>query len=287
MRTTTTIPDAVYEALKNGNRRNKIKRDFNLSEETARFYCKLFEQSLSEPWKRALVLADLHIPYHSESAVTAILKWAESQTFDQLILLGDFVDFYKVSHWIQDPNRMRFVDEIVEAKRILSLFRACFHKIVYIEGNHEERLKKYIWQKSPELYGLESLAVPKLLELGEIEYISTTERLAKQQLPYSLGNLFLLHGHEIKFSWGAVNIARSYYLKLNRSILFGHCHQAQRYQKRVLGGYDYSYAVGCLCDLYASFLPINNWNHGFAVVKYKNSGHFQVEEKFFQNGEIV
>jgi hypothetical protein len=47
----------------------------------------------------------------------------------------------------------------------------------------------------------------------------------------------------------------------------GHHHQTSEHTETNMNGeITTTYSVGCLCELHPAYLPINKWNHGFAIV---------------------
>lgn len=243
--------------------------------------------------RKAFLLYDPHIPYQNVDAYNIAIRYAKEWEPDDIIIGGDFADFKDISFWKDAPNRSRFSDEIARVRVYLGLLRSNFPtcRIIYIEGNHEQRLSRYLFSKAPELYGLPGLTVPKLLELDRhgIEYISNIERLTSGARPFQLGKLFVLHGHEIKVSWDGVNLARTMYLKSHNNVIFGHHHQSQHYTfKKLDGKHEGSWMVGGLCQLSEPYQPMNNWIHGFATIRYNPvTGYFKVRNKIILDGQVL
>ena len=254
---------------------------------------KRFEKSGGEGERKALIIADIHKPYNDPSAYAIAINYGKEWKPDDLVILGDYADFKDVSFWKQNPIRSSFSEEVSIVRRGLQTLREDFpdSAITFVEGNHEERLGRYLWSKAPELYGLAELAVPKLLGLDvlNIEYVSNSQRLNNNQHPFNLGKLYLLHGHEIKLSWDGVNLARTMYLKTHCNVLFGHHHQSQHYIfKKLDGKHEGSWMAGCLCRLSEDYQPMNNWIHGFTTVKYNNeTGYFKVRNKIIIDGQVL
>lgn len=243
--------------------------------------------------RKALLLYDPHIPYQDQDAYDTVLNYAEEWQPDDIIIGGDFADFKQVSFWKDAPGRSTLSDEINTVKRYLMGLRETFpiQRIVYLEGNHEARLARYLYTKAPELYGLPELTVPTLLKLADlnIEYVSNISLLTHNQNPFKLGKLFVLHGHEVKMSWDGINLARTMYLRTHQNVIFGHHHQAQQFTfKKLDGKHDGSWMVGGLCRLSESYMPMNNWIHGFATVKYNPvTGYFKVRNKIIIDGQVL
>jgi hypothetical protein len=132
---------------------------------------------------------------------------------DRIILGGDFMDFGKISFWKDDPNRMEFQDEINIGRTKLKELKKQFPRVPvdYIEGNHEARLWRYVVDKCPDLRRWNT--VEKLLDLNQrqIRYISNIGLMCGGYEPYKIGKLYVLHGHEKKVSFGAINLAKLMY----------------------------------------------------------------------------
>jgi predicted phosphodiesterase len=243
--------------------------------------------------RKAFLMYDPHIPYHDLNAYAVAINYAKEWQPDDVIIGGDFADFKHVSFWKDAPGRANFSDEIAIVKGYLTNLRNVFplQRIIYLEGNHEARLARYLYTKAPELYGLPELTVPTLLKLDDldIQYVSNISLLTNGQSPLSLGKLFVLHGHEVKMSWDGINLARTMYLRTHRNVIFGHHHQAQHFTfKKLDGKHDGSWMVGGLCQLSEAYQPMNNWIHGFATVKYNPvTGYFKVRNKIILDGQVL
>lgn len=239
------------------------------------------------------IMSDIHIPYHDAAAVRVTLDYFKESKVDEIILLGDVCDFYKISFFKGDPRRMSFQDELDAARNWLKDLRKEFpdHKITYVMGNHEVRLERYINDKAPELAGIDSITVPGILKLDSlnIDFVDNVDRLVKGESPLTLGKLTLLHGHEVRASFGAVNIPRLYFMKVHTNVLFGHVHKAQSYiTKDIHGTIMGAWSIGCLCHLRERYMPVNEWTAGFAVVRVNDdTGKFSVDNKMIIDGEVL
>lgn len=231
--------------------------------------------------KEILVLSDIHIPFHDKKALNIALQYAKD--CDTILLNGDIIDFYGLSRFIKNPEKNFINHEIEIAKEFLQMLRSNFKgEILFKVGNHEDRLTTYIFNKAPALWGVENVTLKSLLGLNElnIKLIDSTQLM-------KVSSLIILHGNEIFAGAGMVNIARSYFLKANENILFGHRHQSQDYfGKSIDGKLKGSWAVACLCDLNPRYMPTNNWGHGFARVSKINSLEFDVKNYKIINGKV-
>lgn len=232
---------------------------------------------------KILLLNDVHIPYHDRNALLAALQYGREQGIDTVYMNGDILDFYGVSRWSKNPDKGLLKREIQIAQNFFAGLRKMFpkQKLIYKSGNHENRFDRYIIDVAPGLFGIEGFDIPSILKLADygIDYVDDkTIAIA--------GELNILHGHEVKF--GGINVARSMYLKASTNVIFGHFHVSQEYTQRSLGGKLHGcWAIGCLCDLKPDYHPINNWNHGFAIITVNADGSFEVESKKIIDGKVL
>jgi hypothetical protein len=112
-----------------------------------------------------LVLSDLHLPYHDVATVTAAVEAARKRKVAGVLLNGDVLDSHEVSNHDRDPTAPRYVEEVEVGKQFLGWLRSRLPKarLVLKEGNHEERLTRYVTSRAPALFDLEGVTVPELL----------------------------------------------------------------------------------------------------------------------------
>lgn len=138
--------------------------------------------------EKILFIPDCHVPYHDEKAFELMLKAGKSFKPDHCIILGDFADFYGVSSHSKDPNRaLKLKEEIEATKEALDRVTALGAKNnVFVSGNHEDRLERYLRDKAPELFNF--ISIPKILELKEKGFKYTPYKQA-----YKIGKLNITH----------------------------------------------------------------------------------------------
>ncbi len=234
-------------------------------------------------YRRIGILSDVHFPFHDYTALKTALKKLYEYEIDTLILNGDIVDFMSVSFWEKRPEYRNLERErklaITSLEKIREIFKDV--KIIYKEGNHEERLERYLSRKAPELYDLEELQVENFLKLRDmgIDYVKNKRRI-------EAGELDIIHGHEYR-SFASVNIAISFLRKSFKNVLLGHFHRKQEDTKKTIRDeLNGAWVVGCLCDLKPDYSPHNEWTHGFAFVELFEGGHFRVSNHTIQGEEV-
>lgn len=234
------------------------------------------------------VLGDIHVPYHSKSAVTAALDKMDQDEPDVIILNGDTLDFYKLSRFMKDPRCRDAKKEIGVANELLDALDERFPKArkIWKDGNHEERLDHYIMSNAPEIYNLAKaeVSILKLLELAERGWEYVTEKR-----PIYAGKLTILHGHEYPTPvLGPVNAARGLFLRTKASALVNHHHQVSEHTEGDVRGKPIAtWSVGCLCELHPAYARFNKWSHGYARVMLSPDGDFQVMNRKIHKGKLL
>lgn len=115
---------------------------------------------------RQIWIPDTHVPFHDKRALGLLHKVAASFKPHETVILGDFGDFYSVSSHSKDPRKERSLLREVDAvlAELAKIEQWSSTRRVYVCGNHEQRLERYLADKAPELY--ESLLLPDVLGLG-------------------------------------------------------------------------------------------------------------------------
>ena len=232
-------------------------------------------------WETAAVLGDLHIPDHDPRAVALAEKFIAQVKPDMVVLNGDILETKAVSRWPRNPTEEAVENlqrEINIASEWLARIRclAPKAKIIFIEGNHEHRLKSYLYANAPALAHLESVSMPALLGLPDLDIRYVHTKGARWTDTYiRWGDLLI--GHFDCTSARAGATALKLLDKYGISILQGHTHKvASVHAKGLLSGLIGGWEIGCLCHLEPDYMAMANWSHGFALV------HKEVGGRFFQ-----
>ena len=234
---------------------------------------------------RNLVISDTHFPYHDRVALSLAIRYGQKEKATRVIINGDWADHYADSHWQTDPRERDFADEIKQGRSGLQGIRVAFpnSEIIYKAGNHDERWEKFLMVKAPELLGLEQFSYQSIYGLDELGI-----RFVSDMRPIRVGKLNILHGHEYRYSiQNPVNPARGLFLRAGCHSLCGHFHQTSQHSKPTLEDHLVScWSTGCLCELHPRYMPLNNWNLGFAFVTTNKSGAFRVDNMRIIDGKV-
>jgi predicted phosphodiesterase len=302
------IPDNIVDAFRNNTKKQfgriVMENQYGIPMNKARLYAAVLRDgdmlhtdqvqlvTESGETRKALILPDMHIPYHDEMAIGIAINEGHRQGIDTVVILGDGVDCYDVSYWKKDPMRPRFPKEREIAKSFIQKFDKAFPSYIekiWIEGNHEQRVRWLIWQQAKQFADIEELSIPSLYGFRDLgwKYISNTELKRAGAEPFKLGKCYMFHGHEIGMSGGAVNFAKLHYDKDPICQCNAHHHQEQHYTIRKSSGeVDGSWILGCLCDLNPEYAPFNRWNHGFGIIEW-NDETFRVTPYKIIDGKLI
>jgi hypothetical protein len=222
------------------------------------------------PYERHAFLADPHAPYHDEEAYSVALAFLRVFQPDRTWLLGDFLDFYQLSRFDKNPSRaLELQGDIDAAHGLLARVREAVpnSRTTLIRGNHEDRLRRFLWTRAAELSGLRALDVPTLLGLPdlEIEYVESGQ--------IRVADFVIKHGDIVRARAG--NTANGELDRAGLSGVSGHTHRLGQVFRRTLSGSTTWIEAGCLCDLQPEYLMGNvaDWQHGLAYGYMERSGN--------------
>lgn len=163
-----------------------------------------------------LFVPDVHIPYHDKRAWKLMLKVAKDLKPKHIIIMGDFLDFFSVSSHSKDPARsLKLQFEVDEGLRCLQQLDDLNAKNkLFIGGNHEDRLQRYLQDKAPEVFDF--INVPQLLELKERGWKYTPYKKHTK-----LGKLYLTHDVGVAGRYAAYRAFDTY----GHSVITAHTHR--------------------------------------------------------------
>lgn len=168
--------------------------------------------------KKILVFSDVHAPYDNVKSVGLMLNVANDFKPDIIVANGDIADFYAVSAHRRDPRRgLVLDDEVYSVNVFLSLVDAIGAKEKwFIEGNHENRLERYLMDKADALVGLRGTDVPTLFDLDERGW---------NHVPYKdyvqIGKVTYTHD----LDYAGKHVATRAVADAQHSIVVGHAHR--------------------------------------------------------------
>lgn len=209
-----------------------------------------------------LILGDVHRPYHDKRAWGLVLQAGAIVAPAHIWLMGDFLDCYSVSDHSKDPRRERsLVKEIADAKIGLDQLDALgATSKVFLEGNHEDRLRRYLERQAPELF--EAIDLPSLLGLEERGWSWLPYKRAKR-----VGKVHLTHDIGVAGRYAAYRALDAF----QHTVLSGHTHRfAYVVEGNAVGEQKLSASFGHLSDLRKvdymhQVNAMRNWALGFGI----------------------
>jgi hypothetical protein len=235
--------------------------------------------------KRICIVSDIQAPFHARKAVKALIRFIGDWKPDEVVLIGDCLDFPQPSRWNKN-TRGEFEGNIFEdvklfQRDVLDPLRKVYDGPIGMhEGNHDERPRTYLAKYSPALAGTKAFNIETLLDF---------DGYGVKLLPvfYDIAPGWLsTHGHlgGISLSRIAGNTALNAARKFGKSVVIGHTHR-QGISSHVAGyGGKISsqltgMEVGHLMDQrQAAYLKYAtaNWQMGFGILTVE-SGYVKPE----------
>jgi predicted phosphodiesterase len=168
--------------------------------------------------ERILIVPDTHAPYQDRRAWDLMMSAASDLEPDVIVHMGDLLDCYCISQYSRDPARESMLDvEVEEGKELLrQLDYLQPNRKVLVAGNHEDRLRRYLQDRAPELSNL--VSIPKLLELDETgwEYIPYRESV-------QIGKVYFTHDAGYTGQYATYRALETF----SHSVAVGHSHSMQ------------------------------------------------------------
>lgn len=221
---------------------------------------------------KVLEIPDTHHPIHDKRAWKLLLTAMKWWKPDVIKLVGDFGEFESVTAHRKNPkNAARFLEKDVESvnKALDELDSLKARKKIYVFGNHESRVDRYIADKAPELYESEFLAKRLRLKERGWSYVPYGEH-------FRLGKVYTTHDVNAAGK-NAVDQALHAY---QSNIVTGHTHRI-RYivEGNATGDVHVSASFGWLGDVkkigYKQRMKaMKDYVLGFGIGRYNPSNGF-------------
>ena len=233
------------------------------------------------------VLSDIHYPYEDAQCIKIVKSYLRDYKPDMIILNGDITDCYSVSRYEKNmKGRPDIQEEIDYTAEKLEEWVTEFPdtEFKFIEGNHEERLRRHVSSNAPALVALRNMSFPYLVGLDNlgIEWIGTDQEL-------QIGSLLFTHGHMARKHAGTT--ARGHFESYGCSVIVGHVHRLSVAWKRNKIGHHAMVENGTLCDFDVEYLKFPDWQHGFTTIEFDGNDfcprqHPIIDYKLIADGKV-
>lgn len=168
--------------------------------------------------KRVIVILDAHIELTLPKPYQVVKRFAKWYKPDEVILAGDFISVDALSAYDMRKKRLiegkRYEKEIDVCNKELDFWCSVAKKVTYMEGNHEDRVERYI-DDHPEMEGLIELPIQLELKKRGVEWIKYGKAIWRSKLAIAHG---IYYGQMF---------AKKTVLDYGSCILVGHTHRFQ------------------------------------------------------------
>jgi len=240
-------------------------------------------------------------PTHDEKALDILIALIEDIQPELIVCVGDNLDLPEMGKYITYPAYAQTTQASIDRATMFcaQMRNAAPHaRIIWLAGNHEERMPKYIVQNAVAAYGLRKGNSPESWPVLSIPYLCRMEEYCVEYFPgypaadYWINKkLRIIHGDRVKSSGSTAHV----YLNAEKtSVIYGHIHRIETAFK-TREDFDGPRTImaaspGCLARIDGAIpstkggvdldgRPLTrheNWQQGIGVVTFEDSG----EHKF-------
>jgi predicted phosphodiesterase len=248
---------------------------------------------------------------HDEKAIALALQMMEDANPDLVVCVGDNLDLPEMGKYVTYPSYAQTTQASIDraTKFCAEMRQAAPHaKIVWLAGNHEERMPKYLVQNAGAAYGLRRGHEPESWPVLSVPFLCRMDDYGVEYRPgYPAADLWIneklrvIHGDRVKSNGSTAHV---YLNQEKTSVLYGHIHRIEVAFK-TREDYDGPRTImaaspGCLARIDGAIpstrggvdldgRPLTrheNWQQGLGFVTYEESGNhaFAYENVTIYNG---
>jgi len=259
-------------------------------------------------FKTCVVVPDIQIGYyrgrdgqleptHDEKAIQVCLKMIQDTQPEVIACVGDNLDFPEMGKYLTYPAYAQTTQASIDrATFFCAQMRAMAPnaKIIWLAGNHEERMPKYILVNAGVAYGLRKGNIPESWPVLSVPYLCRMDEFGVEYRPgYPAADFWvneklrIIHGDRVKSSGSTAHV---YLNQEKTSVIYGHIHRIETAFK-TREDFDGPRTImaaspGCLARIDGAIpstrggvdldgRPLTryeNWQQGLGVVQYEDSG---------------
>jgi hypothetical protein len=260
-------------------------------------------------FKTCVVPPDIQIGYyrnregnleatHDEKALDICIKIIEELQPEVIALVGDNLDLPEMGKYVTYPAYAQTTQASIDrATLFCAQIRAAAPdaKIIWLAGNHEERMPKYLVQNAGAAYGLRKGNTPDSWPVLSVPYLCRMDEFGIEYRPgYPASDywvnekLRIIHGDRVKSSGSTAHV---YLNQEKTSVIYGHIHRIETAFK-TREDFDGPRTImaaspGCLARIDGAIpstrggvdldgRPLTrheNWQQGIGVVTYEDDGN--------------
>ena len=262
----------------------------------------------AESFKTCVVVPDIQFgffrnrdgvlePTHDEEAITVALNIIAHIKPELIVCVGDNLDLPEMGKYVTYPSYALTTQATIDRATVFcaEMRAAAPHaKIIWLAGNHEERMPKYLVQNAGAAYGLRKGNTPDSWPVLSVPYLCRMDEFGIEYRPgYPASDywvnekLRIIHGDRVKSSGSTAHI---YLNNEKTSVIYGHIHRIETAFK-TREDFDGPRTImaaspGCLARIDGAIpstkggvdldgRPLTrheNWQQGLGVVRYEDEG---------------
>lgn len=209
-----------------------------------------------------MIIGDLHIPFEDKRAVNTMLKIHQHCRPETVIINGDLLDFVEISSFTRNKLDDRPLTESIDAAADIIKKLQRYSKILFHIGNHEIRLKKYLFNNAPEL--AELISFNDLINNKLKTKIEFVEMVGRDSMKLYFDDKLLV-GHFNRVSRYSAYTAKMLVEDYKVSIVQAHTHRLGTYYTTGANQTFIGKEGGCLCNIHPEYVHSPNWQNGFLM----------------------
>lgn len=241
------------------------------------------------------------VPIHDENAIQIALKLINDLQPNLIVCVGDNLDFPEFGKYRTTPAFQQTAQASIDRAALFAAEMRAYApkaRIVWLAGNHEERLPNYILDNAQAAFALKKGNHPLSWPVMSVPSLCGFDTYKVEYIPgYPAGEFWIndhlkvIHGTKVK---SGASTAHAYLRDEKVSVIYGHIHRietAYKTRKDSKGASTIMAASpGCLArvdgavpstkgskDLDGRPIKISeDWQQGIAVITYETTG----EQKF-------
>lgn len=265
------------------------------------------EVKTKNKFKKCVIVPDAQIGYyrnregnleatHDEKAIQIAIELIKYVKPSAVVCVGDNLDLPEMGKYLTTPAYQQTTQAAIDRAALLcAQIRAAAPsaEIVWLAGNHEERMPKYLLTNAAAAYGLRKGNIPESWPVLSVPYLCRMDEYGVEYRPgYPASDYWIneklrvIHGDRVKSSGSTANV---YLNNEKTSVIYGHIHRIETAFK-TREDFDGPRTImaaspGCLARIDGAvpstkggvdldgrpLVRYENWQQGIAVVTYENN----------------
>lgn len=239
---------------------------------------------------KVLITGDWQVPYQDERAFSAMAKYARAWDPDLLILNGDILDFTTLTTKFVRSRTSRS-DLVADVRVFHGLLRRLSRRdVVYLPGNHEQRLENLVMERADALAPLldHELSLANVLQ-AEQHKMRVVGSWKRGTAVWQRQGLVVTHGHVDSPATAPQAMWKQY-----GSVVYGHLHRELQWSLTNFMGSHKTQCLGCMCNIRGEMTPpsaketeLKDWTQGFGVVYFDSRGYTVLPVMIPEGGSFI